>query len=158
MMAMYLSILMQHRCKIEAVLAKTSHEFQKSQTHGLNSHLPLICIDALNVIANKATKISAQASDTTNQFVVTRNLLCLQTDNITRLLPQISPTIMPVMINILPTFKKLSNKLVLSVWLRFEPSVTFDRSCVHLELVEVIDPLLTCEVSYGSELLETVAR
>lgn len=55
-----------------AVEKSTSQLFQKSHTTMLKSHRPEITTEALKVIANNATRISANASDTMKLLVVVR--------------------------------------------------------------------------------------
>lgn len=56
---------MQHRCNILAVEKYTSKLFHTSHMVEPSIHLPDISTDALNVIAQRATSISATANDTT---------------------------------------------------------------------------------------------
>lgn len=60
-----LSTDMQHKCNMLAVEKYTSKLFHTSHMNGPNSHFPDNSTDALNVIAQSATNISAMASDTT---------------------------------------------------------------------------------------------
>ena len=52
---------MQHRCMMLAVEKSTSQLLYRSQTSCPNIQLPKIASDALNVIAKRATRMSAQA-------------------------------------------------------------------------------------------------
>lgn len=57
---------MQHKCKILAVEKYTSKLFQTSHMNRPNSHFPADnSTEALNVIAQNATNMSAIASETT---------------------------------------------------------------------------------------------
>lgn len=60
-----LSTEMQHRCNMLAVEKYTSKLFQTSHMKRPKSHFPDNSTDALNVMAQSATSISAIASDTT---------------------------------------------------------------------------------------------
>lgn len=61
----YLSTEMQQRCKMLAVEKYTSRLLYTLQIHKPNNHFPVNIADALNVIAQNATSISAIANDTT---------------------------------------------------------------------------------------------
>jgi len=61
----YLSTDMQHKCIMLAVEKYTSKLFHMSHMRDPNIHLPDISTDALKVMAQRATSISATASETT---------------------------------------------------------------------------------------------
>lgn len=87
-MWIYLSRLMAHRKRIEAVEHMTSNEIQIWQYLSPKGQKPKISLTRAKVITKHATKRSAIASDTTNRFPILRKLLSLQTATQTSILPK----------------------------------------------------------------------
>lgn len=61
----HLSTEMQHKCKILAVEKYTSRLFHTLHMKAPKSHFPDSSTDALNVMAQRATSMSARARETT---------------------------------------------------------------------------------------------
>ena len=89
----YLSMDIQHKCKIEAVENKTSEANQNLQKNDLKNHFPLSNCIALGVMANIPTAQSATAKEAKNVLLILRNESVLAMAIITNVLPVIEKNI-----------------------------------------------------------------